>query len=249
MSRPWSSINEEQANMRKCLPKRTLIIAAGALAVLGMGSEIAPAHAGSITYVTPPGSSTSGGPVDASAEFVTSAGSLVITLNNLEANPKDVAQNLSDLVFTVSNGSLSGETLSSSSGQVITVDKNGTFTLGSTVSTGWALSTSGTTTGTLDVLGTSTAPKHLIIGPPGSSGTYSNANSSIAGHHAHNPFLNQIATFTISAPNVSDATSISAVTFSFGLFGLSSGYNRDVHLSAERLESPENQVSFAPGAG
>jgi hypothetical protein len=33
------------------------------------------------------------------------------------------------------------------------------------------------------------------------------------------------------------------------LFGLSSGYNRDVHLFEEWLGSPENQAFFEPEAG
>jgi hypothetical protein len=55
----------------------------------------------------------------------------------------------------------------------------------------------------------------LIIGPPGGA-TYANANGSIAGNKPHNPFLNQSATFTITAPNVTAATTITGVVFSFG---------------------------------
>jgi hypothetical protein len=55
----------------------------------------------------------------------------------------------------------------------------------------------------------------LIIGPPGGP-TYANANGSIAGNGPHNPFLNQSAMFTITAPNVSADTTITAAIFSFG---------------------------------
>jgi hypothetical protein len=138
-------------------------------------------------------------------------------LKDLEANPTDVAQLLSDLSFTLANGSLSGSTLGSSSGQEISVDKKGNPTLGSTVSTGWGYSiSSGNTTGKLDVLGTPTAPEHLIIGPPDTSGVYSKANGSIAGDKPHNPFLNESAVFTITGSGITSDTTITSVTFSFG---------------------------------
>jgi hypothetical protein len=196
---------------------RAVLIAAGALAWLAAGSGIVPAHAGSIEYITPGGSTTGGQPVDASAFFTTSAGSLSIILTNLEANPTSVVQCLSDLQFTLGNGgSLTGASLSSSAGQEITVNSNGTFTLGSTVATGWVQTLSGTS-GVLDVLGAGGAgPTHLIIGPPGAMSTYSNANGSIAGNKPHNPFLDQSATFTITGASITADTTITSATFSFG---------------------------------
>jgi hypothetical protein len=77
--------------------------------------------------------------------------------------------------------------------------------------------TNGTTTGTLDVLqGPGHAgPAHLIIGPPDGGNLYSAANGTIAGNGAHNPFLNQSATFTIIGPGIDDGTTVTAATFSF----------------------------------
>src|SRR5689334_13567325 len=98
----------------------------------------ATSRADTITFVTPNGSSTSGGPVNASATFTTSAGQISITLTDLLANPTDVAQLISDLSFTLSNGAATG-TLASSSGQQLTVNSNGSFSLGSTIATGWGL--------------------------------------------------------------------------------------------------------------
>jgi hypothetical protein len=170
-------------------------------------------QASSITFMTPTGSTIGGQPVNASATFVTSANTLTVTLTDLLANPTDVGQLLSDLFFTLSNGSTAG-TLTSSSGQEITVNSGGTFTLGGTVSTGWALSPSGGSL-LLNVLGTPVGPAHLIIGPSGGA-TYSNANGSIAGNGPHNPFLNQTATFTITDGTITAATTVTAATFSFG---------------------------------
>jgi hypothetical protein len=105
-----------------------------AVAALGIGPVLGQANAGTITYVTPSGATINGLPVDAEAVFTTGTDTLTITLTNLEANPTSVAQNLSDLTFTLSGGTITS--LSSSSGQEITVNSNGTFSPGSTVSTG-----------------------------------------------------------------------------------------------------------------
>lgn len=170
-----------------------------------------------VSFVTPTGSNPGGGPVSAEATFTTTADSLMITLTDLEGNPTDVAQLLSDLSFTLSDGSLIGSSLSSSSGQEINVLGNGTFTLGSTVATGWVYSDSSSTMGLLDVLAAGGAgPTHLIIGPPGTGATYSNANGSIAGNKPHNPFLNDSATFTITGAGITADTTVTAATFSFG---------------------------------
>jgi hypothetical protein len=171
-------------------------------------------NAETMTFVTPAGSTTSGGAVDASATFVTGAGTLSITLTDLLADPGNAAQLISDLDFTLTNGATSG-TLASSSGQEITVNSDGTFTLGNTVSTGWVLnSLAGGLQ--LNVLGTATAPTHLILGPAGAGGTYDKANGSIAGNPPHNPFLNQSATFTLDIAGVTAATAITSATFSLG---------------------------------
>jgi hypothetical protein len=172
------------------------------------------AQASSITYLTPTGSTIAAGPVDASATFTITKGTITVTLNDLLANPRDVGEDISDLSFILGGGgSLTGAILSSSLGQEITVNKGGTFTVGHMVSTGWGFTPG---TGSLDVLGTRTAPTHTIIGSPSASGIYSMANSSIAGNKAHNPFLDGPVTFTITGPNITAGTTITAATFSFG---------------------------------
>jgi hypothetical protein len=195
-------------------------IAGLALAWLVAGSEVAPAHAGSITYVTPAGSTAGGQPVDAEAVFTTGTGTITITLTNLQANPTSVVQNLSDLLFTVGQGTLNTSNETGATSQEITVNSGGSFSLGPMLTTpsavGWIFSGSGTS-GSLDVLAAGGAgPAHLIIGPPGTGGTYSNANGSIAGNGPHNPFLNQTASFTLTAPNISASSTITSATFSFG---------------------------------
>ena len=175
------------------------------------------ALASTITFIGS-GASTGGNLENSSAIFVTGAGTISVTLNNLLSNPTDVAQNLSDLFFTLSNGATTG-TLTSSSGTELTVNSGGTFSVGASVATGWTLSASGGSL-LLNVLGTPVGPAHTIIGTSSngtySGGTYSNAKGSIAGNGPHNPFLESGTTFTLSVPGVTAATTITAATFSFG---------------------------------
>ena len=185
-----------------------------ALVGLMVNVSVPAAHAATVTFVTPPGATTSG-PVDASATFTTSANQLSVSLSNLQPNISDVAQALSDLSFTFSGPAPFVLGLLSS-GQEITVAGNGTFTTGSTVETGWVLSASGSTL-TLDVLAAGGAgPTHLIIGPPGAGNVYSNANGSIAGNGPHNPFLDQFVLFVITLTGITFNTTITSATFSFG---------------------------------
>ena len=171
--------------------------------------------AGAATLFTTASGATAGGEsVNASASFdITTAGTLQITLNNLQSNPGDVGQLLSDLSFVLSGGQSSG-TLSSSSGQQVSVAGGGTFTLGATGSTGWGLNNNVSGGLQLNALGF-VGPAGLIIGPAGSS-TYSGANASIAGNGPHNPFINQTATFTLSIPGLTTDETVTSASFSFG---------------------------------
>lgn len=184
------------------------------LAAAALGLAIAAGNAyASFIFVTPPGSTAGGQPVDAQATFTFGTDTLQIVLQNLEGNPTSVIQALSDLEFTLST--IAGaSSISSSSGTERTIHGDGTFTDGASVSTGWALNGGGASF-QLDVLGTAIGPAHLLIGPPGPLG-YSNANGSIAGNGPHNPFLAETATFNLFLPGVTANTTITSATFSFG---------------------------------
>lgn len=166
-----------------------------------------------ITFVTPTGATESGGnPVDAMATFVTSANTVTITLTDLLANPKTVAQLLSDISFSLTSGQTSG-TLTGSNGTDRFVAADGTFTdTTSGPRVGWMLDP-----GTLHLTALGGGqPEELIIGPPDSSDVYSGANNSIAGNGPHNPFTALSATFMITVPGVNVDSSITNVVFSFG---------------------------------
>jgi len=200
------------------MPKNlSLMTGAVSAAVISLALlTVSPVSAATTTFVTPTGANPGGGPVNASATFTTSANQISVTLTNLQANITDVAQAISDLFFTYNGANLTGQSLTSSSGQEISVASNGTTTLGGTVATGWALSAPSANTLLLNVLGTPIGPAHLIIGPPGAGGVYTAANGSIAGNGPHNPFLNQTASFVIALTGINATTTITSATFSFG---------------------------------
>jgi hypothetical protein len=171
------------------------------------------AQADTVTFVTPTGSATGGGPVNASATFTTAANAITIVLKNLQANPTDVAQNVSDLFFSVSTGQTAG-TVASTAGVLRTIAANGTFTDAATTAAGWGL-TFGSGQFHLDDLNGNAGPNNTLIGPPGGA-TYSNANGSIAGNGPHNPFLAETVTFNLTVTGVTASTKITGATFSFG---------------------------------
>jgi hypothetical protein len=192
----------------------------GTLALVFMCS---PASAGSFTFATAPGATepANGLPVNASTTITTGAGTVSVTLNNLLADPSNVPQVLTDLLFVLSNGNTLATTIGNSSGQEISIDKDGVPTLGAVVDTGWKLD-SASLSGTIHLCeigpgtcGGGLAPSHGIIGPAGPFGTYDNAKGSIAGNTSHNPFLNQTATWTLIVPGVTGDTVVSDVVFSF----------------------------------
>jgi hypothetical protein len=176
-----------------------------------------PAKATFTLFSTPAGSTVTDGAVNASVSFTTLANEVKITLQNLEADPRSVGQNLSALFFTVDTGQHSGSVLSSS-GLERTVKGDGTFVDGSDVAAGWVLSGVGSAI-QLDVLSGAghAGPAHTIIGAPNaSSQEYGNANASIAGNGPHNPFLAGPVTFNLSVPGVTAGSKVSTVRFQFG---------------------------------
>src|ERR1017187_9760873 len=92
-------------------------------------SAAAVAHATTVTFDTPAGASVKGGAVDATATVTTGAGTVTITLQDLLESPKDVGQLISDFDFVLSDGLTTG-TLSTSSGQQISIAKGGSVTVG-----------------------------------------------------------------------------------------------------------------------
>ena len=189
--------------------------------LLALGTlALAPAsvQAGFSVFETAIGATESSGlAVDAKVTFTTSADTIKVVLSNLEVGPISVAQNLSDLSFTLSTGQ-STASLTSGTGRERTVNNDKTFSDGSTVAAGWVLSVvSGGQFHLDDLVGTGHAgPEHTILGDSNTATKYTSANGSIAGNAAHNPFLHGDVTFLIHVAGVTENSKIGAATFSFG---------------------------------
>jgi hypothetical protein len=205
-------------------------------------------------FSTPTGSSTTDGNVNAQATFtlvnVGGVNELQLTLQDFLPNATSTGQLLSDFQFQISG--VTNLTLLSSSAQSISIADNGSSTLGSTGSTGWA---SGAFGGGFIVcaicpqgFGQSAGPSNLIIGP----GPYTNANGSIAGNQPHNPFLDQTATFTFTGTGLTTSSVVSSGIFSFGTqFGsdvIATGGSGTVGGGPGGGETPEPSTYFLSGA-
>ena len=180
-------------------------------------------------------------PLSATATFDVSAGSMIVTLVNLQSNITSVGQNISWLWFTVNNGKaildLSGATTdilgtgNPGSGNLVTISQGGVVTSTSAL-TGYQLGPQGissqkhwsagpgATQFYLSDLNGGGAPDQTIIGPANSNGNYpatsSTLKNSIYGNTSHNPFIQNQATFRIADAGLLPTSTISNVQIGFG---------------------------------
>lgn len=156
----------------------------------------------------------SGGVAGTVVFTVTAPGSLTVAITDTEANPTSVGQLISDLIFNVS-GMTGAATMTSSSGQEVSIAKTtGVATPGATGNTMWGINSS--SSGTIILSALLSGPSNLIIGPGGAAGVYTNANGSIAGNPAHNPFLMGTVDFDLNIPGLTSVSQISNISVSFG---------------------------------
>ena len=191
-----------------------------ALAILGVVS-LAPkiANADPISVCTGSGCSTT----NVTGSIVAGNGTVTITLNNNLTNAQvvSVIQNVSGVYFQVSGYTLGAVSLASSnSTQSTNITDTGIGTLaGGLNPTGWAAGHSGSeiTACVICAFGISSpaGPDQTLIGGTG-SGTYANANGSIAGNDPHNPFLVGTLTLTLTVPGVTVNSTFSNVVIQFG---------------------------------
>jgi hypothetical protein len=170
-----------------------------------------------VSFETPGGALMDGHPIDAKVTFTTGTDSINVLLENFQADPTSVIQNLSGVFFFMSGGETAGAVTSSSSIPRM-IAKDETYSDDAAVDTGWELGTLGDALH-LHVLGTDAGPGHTLIGPPNASDKYANANGSIAGNKPHNPFLAESATFVLDVPGVTEDSIVLAVIFEYGTSG------------------------------
>jgi hypothetical protein len=210
-------------------------MALGGVAVGVLLSGVAGASV--ITISTPTDTAFSGLPVKAFAQFTTAADELTVVLGNLQADPRGVVQCLSGLLISLSSGQTSGA-LTWSQGTPRWVQKSGAYTDDPVADTGWQVSTTSSQL-YLHVLGVEAGPAFTLLGPPATSGSYDDANNSITGNSAHNPFLAEQATYRISIPGLTAEANVTVATF---VFGTASG--NDV-----TVPEPATAAMLALGAG
>lgn len=197
------------------LKHAVLAMAVFGIVALAHGS----AQADPISVCTGPSCSTT----NVTGSIVAGNGTVTITLNNNLTNSQvvSVIQNVSGVYFQVSGYNGGAVSLSASnSTQSTNIDNAGNATLAGAVNpTGWAAGHSGSTITVCVVcafgVGPTVGPEQTIIGGNG-SGTYANANGSIAGNDPHNPFLVGTVTFTLVVPGVTVNSTFSNVIIQFG---------------------------------
>ena len=172
------------------------------------------AHATFIQYTV---SGTSAGvPVSSKADFTTSAGQVVLTLQNTTVHTADAGQLLTGVRFSLAPIPGSVATLTAATAIPRYISNNGSYVDGPSQS---ILGTweSGFSGGVYQ-LDFNPNAEFGIVGPADGetasiAGNYSLANGSITGNPGHNPFTAKSATFTLSGAGITAGTAITGVTF------------------------------------
>jgi hypothetical protein len=195
------------------MPKKKIIALVAAACVMCAGA------ASANTWTTPDGATVNGLPVAASANVFNNFNTTyTVTLTDLTANPTSVAQALSGLSITFQNTVVPIAPFYQ--GDTVTVGANGaaTFNPGAiygeylNVPSPWVMTSNKSFTAAIV---SASAPAYGLIGPPGPDGTYSNANGSIAGNDAHNPFTTSLVWSFELIPVTGTTGPITGVDFSF----------------------------------
>jgi hypothetical protein len=206
---------------------------------------LTPAHA-SVVY-TASGSPVTGITDSAKATITLGSGTITVTLDELSqyTGQSDVGL-LSGISFVV-GPSISSTTLSSYTySGLASLSSSGTVTSATESATHWGTTVSGGSV-YLATVGTGAAggqPGDLIIGP-NSSGNFSSSYGSVAKSVTnHLPVVLGEATFVISAPGVTSATTLSDVVFNFGT---TSGQTLTGVLTPTSAPEPASALVVASG--
>jgi hypothetical protein len=193
------------------------------------------------------GLSVDGHPVSGSAEFTLNAGADTVTvkLTNTTTLTNDAGELFTGLDFTLGGLTPSMNTATGDTGIQRSVDSAGGFTdTGSPQNLGWALVSLGSGDYQLKFNGSNA--KGSIIGPP-SGGNYSAATNSIKNNNGHNPFAAEMASFTLSVPNLEANTPVVAKVFRYGT-GLDPATGTIVPPGGGGIPEPASLVLLLMGA-
>jgi len=224
--------------------RMTCLTGVFALLALALGSN--PAGAGIVTFTAT--GTGSDGPLSATADFTTSAGQVFVTLTNtLGADViRSAGQALSDISFTLSNapGTLGTPSASGQLGDITSTGPpaGGTVDFVAGDPTRWLgaggqgnFGVSGNTV-TLETIGGG-QPTQMIIPFVANGGTYANVNP---GFPNFNPYVIGPASFTILLTGVTENTTVTAATFSFGT-------GPDTFIPGTAVPEPTSMISALIG--
>jgi hypothetical protein len=193
-------------------------------------------------FSTPSGATNGTTPVAATALFTTSNGQLQITVQNTELDLLSESAALAEMTFQVS--SILTSPGMTSSAEFATVKSNGSYSTSGPSSTGWTLTENSYTMTICDAC--TSHPVHTMIGPPKTrTGRYTDANNTIDGSAANNPFLWESAAYTISSGALTMDVKITNVKFYFGAVA---GQGEVNGIGGEELPEPSTTPLVAGGA-
>lgn len=212
-----------------------MAVAVGIAGIVGFATE---ATAGTSQFSV---SGTSAGtPVTSDANFTTSLGQVVITLQNTTVHTADAGQLLTGIRFTLSPNPITTAILTSATATPREIAADGTYVdgLSQSILNTWESSLSAG----VYQLDFNPNAEFAIVGPadgetPSLAGLYT-ANGSINGNSGHNPFTAKSATFTFSSPQITANTSINDVFFIYNT-GLSNVIAGTVVPPPESAAVPE----------
>lgn len=210
--------------------------------LLGSLLLASPVQASQFLFSTPSGATNGTTPVAATALFTLSNGQLQITVQNTQADPLSESAALAEVTFQVSKV-LTSPSMTSSA-KFATVNSNGSYSTSGPSSTGWSLTENGTTMTICDAC--TSHPVHTMIGPPKTStNRYTDANNTIDGSAANNPFLWESAAYTISSGALTVDVKITNVQFYFGAVA---GGGDVAGIGGELVPEPSTMPLVAGGA-
>ena len=207
----WATMNTRRQQQSRIAVRAIVVGLLSCIAAMAETSTI-------FTFTTPAKATSQGQPVDAQTAITVGLNNIHIVLTNLLSNPRSVSQALSSLFFQV-DGATTPWSLTGSSATSVNVGSKGTVTNSHVISTGWNLQSAGARMELCDINCSVVTPSQTLIGPPGTGGKYTSANSSIAGNRPHNPFLVGSAVFDLAVTGVTYQSKITNVSFGFGTAG------------------------------